>query len=304
MRSRVLSIFFVLCILFCLSGAATAEPAVLVEKVPEWNIGDTWRFRAEKKLDRTVTQDAGILKITMRIEKIESEMTYAVTGTARVQGDECYVVSVRGASKITGSYNVMQVQGDFSRGEFVQNSEVEGTECRRVGDLAFVKADLRSLGSIRLSGMLGGIATPYESREITIADPPARLLKFPLVEGDKWRVASTLTTSSSGTSAGSAITTFNYECEVLGRRSTTLESGESYDSVAISQKGTQTIQLQDSGVNIEDVDGVLFFAPSIGNRVRDDAEGEQLLEFIAGSRAPAQPADESIELAPDASATH
>ena len=283
MRLRVLSNFCVLLILLSLSGAVAAEPAVLVEKVPEWNIGDSWQFRVEKKLDRTVTQDAGILKTTMRVEKVESTMTYVVTGTTRVQEDECYVVRVRGASKITGSYNVIQVQGDSSRGEFVQDAKVDGTESRRVSDLAFVKADLRSLGSITLSGMLGGIATPYESREITVADPPARLLKFPLVEGDKWRVASTLTTSSSGTSTGSATTTFNYECEVLGRRSTTLEDGESYDSVAISQKGTQTIQLQDSGINIEDVDGDLFFAPSIGNRVRDDAEGEQLLEFIEGS---------------------
>ena len=302
MKSRILSMFLTVCALLSLSGVVTAEPAVLVEKVPEWNIGDSWRFRVEKKLDRTVTQDAGILKIVMRVEKVESEITYVVTGTTRAEGDECYVVSVRGANTITGSYNVMQVQGDSSRGEFIQNSKVEGTECRRTADLAFVKADLRSQGSITLSGMLGGIATPYESREITIADPPARLLKFPLVEGDKWRVASTLTTSSSGTSTGSATTTFNYECEVLGRRSTALDNGKSYDTVAISQKGTQTIQLQGSGVNIEDVDGILFFAPSIGSRVRDDSEGEQLLEFIGGSLP--QTDDKQIEPAPEAPATH
>jgi hypothetical protein len=236
----------------------------------------------EKQLDRTVTQDAGILKITMRAQKVENTMTYTVTGTTRVQGDECYVVRVRGVNKITGSYNVLQAQGDSSRGDFIQKANVEGTECRRVADLAFIKADLRSTGSIQLTGMLGGIAVPYESHEITIANPPAKLLKFPLVEGDKWRVASTLTTSSSGTSSGSAITTFNYECEVLGRRDATLEDGSSYDSVAIAQKGTQTIQLEDAGIHIEDIDGVLFFAPSIGARVRDDAEGEQLLEFIEG----------------------
>ncbi len=304
MRSRIVTLFAILCAAVSLPSPIAAEPTVLVESVPRWNVGDSWRFRVEKKLDRTVTQGAGILHITMRVQKVESTMTYTVTGTTMVEGDDCYVVSVRGVNKITGAYNVTQIQGDASRGEFVQKAEIEGTECRRVGDLAFVKADLKSRGSIQLSGMLGGIATPYESRETTIADPPARLLKFPLVEGDKWRVASTLTTNSSGTSSGSAVTTFNYDCEVLGRRTTTLENGESYESVAISQKGTQTIQLQDSGINIEDIDGVLFFAPSIGNRVRDDAEGELLLEFIEGSRPASTPADEQIEPAPDASVTH
>lgn len=312
MRSRVL--LCVLCVLFSLSGTVAAEPAVLVEKVPEWNVGDSWRFRVEKKLDRTVTQGVGMLQITMRLQKVESTMTFTVTGISDAEGEKCYTVSVSGSNRITGSYSAAQFQGETSGGELVQQAEVDGTEYRRMSDLAFVRADLRSRGSIQLSGMLGGLATPYESNEITIASPPAQLLKFPIVEGGKWRVSSTLTTTASGTAPGSAITTFNYDCEVLGLKTTTLKGGESYECVAISQRGTQTIQLQGSGINIEDVDGIMFFAPSIGNRVRDEAEGEELLEYVEGAR-PDEAATEPIvepservvkpaEPAPEASVTH
>lgn len=265
--------------------AALAESKVLAESVPKWDVGDSWSFRVNKDLDRTVTQGAGVVQITMTLKKVENTMTYTVTGIADAEGERCYVVSLKGSNKIKGIYSTSQATGESASGPLVQQAEVEGMECRRVSDLAFVRAEIRSKGTVQLGGALGGMPTPYETHEITVANPPARILRFPLIEGDKWRVNSALSTTASGTSSDSVVTTFNYECEVLGSQTVTLKNGDSYECIAISQKGTQTIQSQNSGINIENVDGILFFAPEVGNRIRDDAEGEELVSYKKGEGA-------------------
>jgi hypothetical protein len=274
------SLFVLLLYALCLTPhAVTAEPNVLIESVPKWNVGDSWTYRVEKSLDRTVTQGAGMLQVSMTLQKVENTMTYTVTGIADAEGEKCYVVRLTGSNKITGIYSSSGIMEGAASGALVQQAEIEGMECRRLSDLAFVRAEFRSKGTIQLDGPLGGIPTPYETHEITVANPPARLLKFPLVEGDKWRVSSALSTTASGTASESVVTTFNYECEVLGLQTTTLGNGDSYECIAISQKGTQTITSQNSGINIEDVNGILFFAPAVGNRVRDSAEGEELRSY-------------------------
>ena len=291
MRIQNLLCLWMLCALASMPRAVIAEPNVLAESVPKWNVGDSWSYRVEKKLDRTVTQGAGMLQISLTLQKVENTMTYTVTGTADAEGEKCYVVRLTGANKIKGIYSTSEIMGGTAGGTLVQQAEIEGMECRRISDLAFVRAELRSKGTVQLGGALGGIPTPYETHEITVANPPAQLLKFPLIEGDKWRISSALSTTASGTSSDSVVTTFNYECEVLGLQTITLENGNSYESVGISQKGTQTIQSQNSGINIEDVNGILFFAPEIGNRVKDNAEGEEMLSYIMGER----PIDEEVE---------
>jgi hypothetical protein len=291
MKIRKMLCLWVLWTLASSPHPAFAEPKVLAESVPKWNVGDSWSFRVDKNLDRTVTQGAGILQISMTLNKVENTMNYTVTGIADAEGEQCYVVKLTGTNKVKGIYSTAQITGESAGGTLVQQANIEGMECRRVSDLAFVRAELRSKGTIQLGGALGGMPTPYETHEITVANPPAQLLRFPLIEGDKWRVSSVLSTSASGTSSDSVVTTFNYDCEVRGLQTVALENGDSYECIAISQKGTQTIQSQNSGINIEDVDGVLFFAPEIGNRVRDDAEGEELLNYMKGE----SPSEEMIE---------
>lgn len=277
MKKVTAAYLFALFVLF--SAHAQADPAVLAESAPKWEVGDSWRYWTEKDLDRTITQGAGMLEISMNLEKVENTMTYTVTGTAEAEGEECYVLKVRGTQKITGNYSTMSFEAESAGGTLVQQAEIEGTDYRRLEDLAFVRAELRSRGTIQLGGGLAGMPTPFEWHAIMIANPPAQLLRFPMVEGEKWRVNTSLSTNSSGSTSGSSITTFNYECEALGLRTVTLQNGESYECIAISQKGSQTTQSQDAGINIDDVDGILFFAPSIGNRVKDEAEGEELVEY-------------------------
>ncbi len=227
---KIRSTFILCCIILFLliPTSIMAEQEVLAQNAPVWNVGDTWRFRVGKDLDRTVTQGAGMLQISMRLDKVENTMTYVVTGTGEAEGGLCYVLSVSGNQKLTGDYSVGQVQGETSAGTLVQQSTIQGKEYRRTEDLAFVRAELRSTGTIRLAGALGGFPVPFESHSVTTTDKPAQLLKFPLVDGDKWLVSSSLSTASSGTSSDSIITTFNYECSVLGKKTITLENGETH----------------------------------------------------------------------------
>ena len=281
---KIRSTFILCCIIlsFSIPTSIMAEPEVLAQAAPVWNVGDTWRFRVGKDLDRTVTQGAGMLQISMRLDRVENTMTYVVTGTGEAEGGPCYVLSVSGNQKLTGDYSVGQIQGETSAGTLVQQSTIQGKEYRRTEDLAFVRAELRSTGTIQLAGALGGFPVPFESHSVTTTDKPAQLLKFPLVEGDKWLVSSSLNTASSGTSSDSIITTFNYECSVLGKKTITLENGETHSCIAISQNGTQTTQSQNSGINIDNISGTLYYSPAAGNRVRDEAEGEELLGHIKG----------------------
>ena len=288
MRILTIASLCILSALFPIAVSAQAEPTTLLESAPEWNVGDTWQYTLEKDLDRTVTQGAGLLQITMRLAKVVSKMTYTVEGVTDTESEPCYLLGVTGSQTITGTYSAMQLQGEAIAGSLTQKSIVEGIECRRTSDLAFVRAELSSTGDIELGGSLGGLPTPFSSQSITIANPPVQILRFPLVEGEKWRVSNTLSTSASGSSTDSIVLTFNYNCEVLGRRTLTLDNGDTYECIAISQQGTQTTQSQNSGVSIENIDGTLFFAPSIGNRIRDEAEGEELMQYSAAEPAPTE----------------
>ncbi len=287
-----------LCFLRALSttpASAQDERTVLVEEVPTWSVGDTWEFRIEKDLDRTVTQGVGLLAISMRLTKLVSSMTYVVDRITDAEGERCYLLRVSGAQSIEGTYSAAMLQGETMRGSLVQESTIEGVECRRTSDLAFVRAELQSSGTVSLAGSLGGLPAPFQSHSITISNPPAEVLRFPLIEGDKWRVAATLSTTASGSTSDSIVTTFNYGCEVLGLQTITLENGDVYESVAIAQRGTQTTQSQGSGINIDDVNGTLFFAPLIGSRVRDEAESEELVRYTAGEKNNDEEQRESIE---------
>jgi len=300
MRIRIMAALCVLSAIFSAPASAEHKPGTLVESAPKWNIGDTWQFRIEKDLDRTVTQGAGLLEISMRLENVSSTMSYTVEGIIDAEGERCYLLRIAGSQTITGTYSAMQLQGEAMGGSLVQKSRVEGSECRRTSDLAFVRAELRSTGAVELGGSLGGLPTPFQSHSITIANPPARVLRFPLVEGEKWRVSTTLSTTSSGSSTDSIVTTFNYNCEVLGLQTVSLKNGDTYECVAISQQGTQTTQSQGSGINIDDINGTLFFAPALGNRVKDEAEGEELLQYTAGEKIGGEAPEEMRQPEPPA----
>jgi hypothetical protein len=285
---KTASVSYIAVTLVLFSTFALAEPVVLLETAPQWKTGDTWKFEIDKELDRTVTQGAGMLQITMKLDKVTGTMTYTVTGTAEVAGEECYSVNMAGEQRITGSYNTMQAEGESSGGAIVQSAAIVGTEYRRVRDLAFVKADLRSEGTIQLGGDLGGVPTPFVSNSITTANPPVQILRYPIIEGESWTVSSTLNTSATGTSPDSIITTFNYRCTVIGTEEVKLDNGETYQCIVISQEGTQTTQSQNSGINIDTIDGPLFFSPQVANRIKDDAEGERLIEYVPGGNTQAE----------------
>ncbi|UCD56312.1 MAG: hypothetical protein JSV16_10790 [Candidatus Hydrogenedentota bacterium] len=265
---------------------AAAEEIVLAETAPTWNTGDNWKFRTEKDLDRTVIQNLGLLEITMRLDKVTSTTSYTVAGTETLEGEECYVLRFTGDQRIIGEYNTKPAEGETAGGDLVETATFEGSEYRRTSDLAFVKAIIRSKGVIEIGGLLGGSPTPFESNSITNANPPIRQFQFPMIKGDSWHISSALTTSTSGTSSDSVVTTFSYDCRVIGRRTIRLDNGETYECVAISQEGTQTTQSQNSGINIDDIRGALFFAPAVGNKVRDEAEGQELLEYAPGGISP------------------
>jgi len=265
---------------------AVGEPAVVAEAVPTWNVGDRWKFRTEKDLDRTVTQRLGSFEITMTLNNVKNTTSYTVAGRETVEGEDCYAVTVAGNQELAGIYGTTPAETGAAAGSLVQKSTFEGTEYRRTNDLAFVKLVMRSKGTIEIKGPLAGAPTPFESDSITIANPPVSLFRFPMVEGDRWRVSSALTTVTSGASSDSIVTTFNYDCRVIGAQSVRLANGTTHECVAISQKGTQTVQSQHSGINIDGITGTLFFAPTVGNRVLDEAEGEELLDYELAGKAP------------------
>ncbi|MBI5115371.1 hypothetical protein HZA56_02755 [Candidatus Poribacteria bacterium] len=258
---------------------ASAEMEAVVETVPKWNAGDTWKYHSEKSLDRTVTQGAGVVQVTMTLKKAENNTSYTVTGTGKMEDEDCYIVRVSGDQKITGTYNTAPIEGESIAGNLAQTSTFEGIEYRRVSDLAFVRAEIRSKGMIEIAGELGASPMPFDTTSITIASPPVKQFQFPLVKGDTWHVASVLTTTTSGAAPDSVVTTFNYDCKVLEPRKVTLDNGKTFECVAVSQAGAQTTQSHNSGINIESVNGILFYAPSVRNRVKDEAEGEILAEY-------------------------
>ena len=82
-----MTVIFCVAALGLLPATATSEPVVLAERVPKWNVGDTWTFRTEKDLDRTVTQGTGLFEVSMKLNRVENTMTYAVAGTANAEGE-------------------------------------------------------------------------------------------------------------------------------------------------------------------------------------------------------------------------
>ena len=284
MNYRALAAFLIVAAFLSAPVPTGGEPEVLAETVPTWNIGDRWEFLTEKTLDRTVIQRLGLFEITMTLEKVRNTTSYVVSGTESMDGEECYAVNVSGNQEIVGIYSTAPTQGGAAGGNLVQTSTFEGTEYRRITDLAFVKAVLRSRGTIEIKGALADIPVPFESDSITVASPPVSLFRFPLVKGDSWRVSSAMTTVASGASSDSIVTTLNYDCKVIGPQTVTVSGGKTYECVAISQKGTQTVQSQSSGINIDDIKGTLLFSPTVGNRVRDEAEGEELLAYTPAEK--------------------
>lgn len=252
---------------------------ILIESPPEWQTGQSWTFKTEKPLDRTATQNAGVLVITTRLERIIGTTTYTVTGTQPANGHACYVLQVAGDQQITGRYSTTPIEGETITGNLVQQSTFEGKEYRRISDLAFVKASLHSKGTIEIGGALSGMPTPFNTETVMVANPPVQQFRFPLMKNSVWQVSSVVTTTSSGTTTDSLVNTYNYTCKVLGPRTITLDSGDSYDCIAVSQQGAQTTQSASSGISIEDITGNLFFAPSVGYFVKDEAEGQQLQQF-------------------------
>jgi hypothetical protein len=267
---------------FCSRAFAVTSPEkeVLVSSVPKWNIGDTWKYHTNKQLDRMVTQNLGMMQMTMRLNKVETTSSYVVTGAEAIDGEECYTVKINGEQKITGNYNTTPVQGEAMGGELSQNSTFEGFEYRRVSDLAFVKTLVKAKGAIEIGGILQGIPVPFETDSITTSNPPIKQFSFPLVKDDAWHVSSVVTTTTSGASTDTVTITYSYECRVKGKGTVTTANGRQYEAVVIQQNGTQTTQSQNSGVSIDSIDGKLYFAPSVGNTVLDEAEGQELLEYI------------------------
>jgi hypothetical protein len=272
-------------IICLLSAPVGAEPAVLISDAPAWNIGDTWRFHTQNGLDRTLIQGSGLSQVGLRPAKVEATLTYTVEDLSLTDGERCYILDVAGTQEITGSYSAIRLQDESSGGTFTQRTNIRGKEYRRIDDLAFVRAEMHSQGTIRFAGSLAGAPAPFESRTITTADPPAKFIKFPLVEGEKWRVSVHVDTDVSGTTTDSMRTTYSYECETLGLRTISLDNGDEYECIAISQKGTQTIRSKGSGPNVDNVGGTLFFSPAMGNIVRDEAEGKELTAFMPGAVA-------------------
>ncbi|MBI4832155.1 MAG: hypothetical protein HY801_11530, partial [Candidatus Lindowbacteria bacterium] len=127
----VAMIVFALAFALCSFPVPAEAETATVEMVPKWNVGDTWKYHSEKALDRTVTQGAGLLQITMTLKKAENNTSYTVADTQNVGGEDCYVVRVSGDQKITGTYNTMPIQGEAAAGDLAQTSTFEGSEYRR-----------------------------------------------------------------------------------------------------------------------------------------------------------------------------
>ena len=268
------------------STGKPAESAILVAAAPKWNVGDTWKFRTEKNMGRTVTQNVGIVQVTMTLNMVETETSYYVTGADTVEGEKCYVLGVSGSQKIHGTYSSKQVEGELLGGIVTQTSTFRGSEYRRASDLAFVKSTLHATGTIEIGGGLAGVPTPFESESVTLAKPPVRQLQFPLTTRATWPTASTVTITTSGTTSDTVTINYNYESKVLGPSIVTAgDDGKRYDSIAISQSGTQTTQSQNAGVSLEEIKGTLFYSPIVGNLVADEAEGEKLLEYTPADKA-------------------
>jgi len=260
------------------------RPAILAPAVPKWNIGDSWKFRSEKNMGKTVTQNLGMFQITMNLSMAETVSTYYVTGTEKIDGEDCYALKVIGNQKMNGTYSTTQVEGESLGGGLAQASTFQGTEYRRISDLAFIKTVMHATGMIQIGGMLASIPVPFESDSITIAKPPIVQLKFPLTTGESWHISSTVTTTTSGTTSDVVTITYSYDSKVIGPSIVIAGDGKKYESVAVSQFGTQTTQSQSAGVSVEEVKGTLFYAPSIGRIVVDEAEGEELLEYVPAEK--------------------
>lgn len=283
-------------------GAEVSPKEVLAPAAPRWNVGDTWKYATNKPLDRNVTQNLGMFQIGMRLERVETTTTHTVTGTEAVDGEECYSIKIEGNQKITGSYSTTPTQGDAQdegmSGSLLQTSTFEGFEYRRVSDLAFVKTLVKASGTIEIGGILQGFPVPFQSDSLTVAKPPVKQFTFPLVKGGTWHISSTVTTTTSGTSSDTVVITYNYDSTVLGTDKVTTDDGKTYEAVAIQQEGNQVTQSQNSGISIEPISGKLYFAPSVGNTVLDEAEDQKLLEYTPAGAATANPAPSPAEPGP------
>lgn len=113
--------------LVCSAPAILAEEAeILVESVPKWHIGQGWTFQTDKSLDRTASQNAGLLVITTRLERVAGTTTYTVSGTEQANGETCYVLDMTGSQEITGRYSTTPIEGEAVTGNLIQKSTFEG----------------------------------------------------------------------------------------------------------------------------------------------------------------------------------
>ncbi len=260
-------------------GEKPDQAEILVEAAPQWDVGDTRKYHADKPLDTVVTQNLGPLQITMRLENVETTSSSTVSGRETIDGIDCYTLKITGEQKITGRYDTAPSQDEALRGDILQQSSFEGVEYRRVSDLAFVKTTMKASGTIEIGGILQAIPVPFQSDSITTADPPVKQFKFPLLKGDTWHISSVVTTTSTGTSSDTVVITFNYDSKAVGKGVATVDGGKTFDCAVIHQEGTQTTQSQNAGVTIAPINGNLYFSPLVGNVVIDEAEGQELIEY-------------------------
>ena len=147
--------------------------------IPTWYMGDEWIYTADPV---SYYSDNG--SFNGKIENLKREVVGITTITHGDEQFEVYEINITG--DISGELTWEMISGDLE-------GEVEGFSYVRVSDLAEVKTEIVSAGTIEILF----ITQDYELINSNLFFPPLELYDFPLKLYDQWEISSNIVTSGS-----------------------------------------------------------------------------------------------------------
>jgi len=168
-----LTIFFLLIGLSLISTALTIKNNVTFEScdIPTWCVGDSWIYTADP-----VTYFSQNGSFDGKIDDLKREVLGVTTISHGDDEFEVYQVDITG--NISGEMTWEILSGDLE-------GEIQGASYIRISDLAEVKTELVSTGTVYFLF----IDWDYEMTNINLFFPPLELYDFPLKVYDLWEIS-------------------------------------------------------------------------------------------------------------------
>jgi hypothetical protein len=208
--------------------------------IPTWYIGDEWTYDADP-----VTYNSDNGSFNGKIENLKREV---IDVTEITHGDEqikVYEVDITGDIQGTMSWGV--ISGDL-------DGIVQGTSYIRVSDLAEVKTEIFSTGTVKVLI----ITWPYQLNNINLFYPPLEANDFPLKVDDQWEISSTIQTSGS--------------FEIIGLMEEEFSDTELYEETMKCTK-KETISVPAGNFECYKItisSDVIWYSPDVGNILKSE----------------------------------